>query len=144
MHVRALPTDGTQGWIVVLASGEEAMAALERFAAAQGIGAAQIQGIGACRRAILAYWNPATRAYEEHPVDEQAEVVGLHGNISRLGDGRPRVHLHAVLSLADGSCRGGHLLQLEAHPTLEVFLTTFATSLPRVDDPAVGLALLRP
>lgn len=143
MHTRALPTDSA-GWVLVLSPGEEAMSALERFAAAHDVGAAEIRGIGACRRAVLAFWNPDTQAYEEHPVDEQAEVVALQGNISRLADGRPRVHLHAVLSLRDGSCRGGHLLRLEVFPTLEVFVTVFPTALPRLDDPALGLAVLRP
>jgi predicted DNA-binding protein with PD1-like motif len=46
-------------------------------------------------------------------VNEQAEVASLVGDIG-LVDGKPAVHIRAVVVPKDGIARGGHLLQAVA------------------------------
>lgn len=59
-------------------------------------------------------------------VDEQVEVASLVGDIA-LADGKPALHLHAVLGRRDGTEMAGHL---QAH-------------LRKVMDKESGLALIR-
>ena len=54
---------------------------------------------------------------------EQVEVVSLIGDVALGPDDRPSLHLHVVLGRSDGSAMGGHLLEAQVRPTLEVVLT---------------------
>lgn len=58
------------------------------------------------------------------------------------GDGQPQPHLHAVLGLADGTTRGGHLLEGMVWPTLEVIVREAPAELRKTHRPEVGLALI--
>jgi uncharacterized protein len=59
-----------------------------------------------------------------------------------LEDGEPKVHAHVVLGRSDGSTVGGHLLEGDVWPTLEVVLTEAPGSLRKRLDPETGLALI--
>ena len=128
--------------VLVLAAGEEAIATLTRFAREQEIAGATLTGIGAFEQAVLGYFDPQEQDYLELPVSEQTEVLALTGNIGRF-EGAPRIHVHAVLGLRDGTTRGGHLVSGIVRPTLEVGLRIFPAPLPRQTDAASGLALIR-
>jgi predicted DNA-binding protein with PD1-like motif len=60
-----------------------------------------------------------------------------------MEDGKPKLHLHAVLGRRDASTLGGHLLKGWVEPTLEVVLTESPAHLRRVHDPVKGLPLIR-
>ena len=53
------------------------------------------------------------------------------------------MHTHVVVSKADGTAHGGHLLEAHVRPTLEVIITESPTHLHRRSDPETGLALIR-
>ena len=72
----------------------------------------------------------------------QVEVLTLAGDIARQ-DGKRKVHAHAVLGRRDGSTLGGHLLEAQVRPTLELMLIESPAHLKRVHDPQTGLALIR-
>jgi predicted DNA-binding protein with PD1-like motif len=131
-------------WAVVLDNGDEAVAALTQFARERNVEAAQITAIGAFENAVLGYFDWQQKAYRRIPVDEQAEVVSLIGDVALGEDGSPSLHIHAVLGLADGTTRGGHLLAGRVRPTLEVVLTQSPAYLQRRKDPVSGLALIVP
>lgn len=82
-----------------------------------------------------------SKSYRRIAVDEQAEVLSFLGDIAHAA-GEPVVHVHVVLGLADGSTRGGHLLDASVWPTLELVLTEWPKYLCKRSDPEVGLALL--
>jgi hypothetical protein len=67
--------------------------------------------------------------------------LSLLGDIAVGGDG-PQPHLHAVLGLADGTTRGGHLLAGQVWPTLEVIIRETPAVLRKTDRPDLGLALI--
>jgi len=75
------------------------------------------------------------------PVDEQCEVLSLIGDIAS-GDDGPSLHAHVVLGLADGTTRGGHLLEGRVFPTLEVVVTETPAELRKVARPELGIALI--
>ena len=61
---------------------------------------------------MLGYFDWQTKDYTSIPIVEQVEVLALVGDIA-LNDGEPKLHPHVVVSKADGTAHGGHLL--EAH-----------------------------
>ncbi|KRR21638.1 PPC domain-containing DNA-binding protein [Bradyrhizobium retamae] len=128
--------------VVVLDTGEEAFAALTRFAAESGISAASLTAIGAFERATVGWFDVAAKNYRKIEVDEQCEVLSAIGDVAAGDDGKPSLHVHVVLGLADGSTRGGHLLAATVRPTLEVILTEAPAALRRKKRPDLGIALI--
>ena len=55
---------------------------------------------------------------------------------------RPSVHVHVVLGLSDGTTRGGHLLEGQVFPTLEVIIREAPAELRKVMKPDIGIALI--
>jgi hypothetical protein len=128
--------------IVVLDAGEEAFAALTRFANDAGIAAASLTAIGAFQQATVGWFDLAKRAYKKIEVNEQCEVLSALGDIATGDDGKASLHVHIVLGLSDGSTRGGHLLAGTVRPTLEVVLTETASKLRRKKRADLGIALI--
>ena len=143
MQHRLLHDDGAKTWAVILETGDEAMACLRAFAKEKKLSAARLTAIGAFERAVLGYFDWQKKDYRRNPVDEQVEVVSLIGDVA-LKDGAPHLHIHAVLGQADGRALGGHLLEGQVRPTLEVMVIETAAHLQRQHDPESGLALIRP
>lgn len=138
-------TDGNTGsartFAVVFEAGDEPADGLRAFADEHEISAARLSGLGAVRRATLAFFVPEKKEYDEIPVREQTEVLSLTGNVA-LHEGRPRLHAHAVLGRRDGETVGGHLLGATVRPTLEVMLVETPAALHRQMDEASGLPLI--
>ncbi|MEH2528529.1 MULTISPECIES: PPC domain-containing DNA-binding protein [unclassified Bradyrhizobium] len=128
--------------VIILDSGEEAFAALTRFANEAGISAASLTAIGAFERATVGWFDIASKSYRKIEVGEQCEVLGAIGDIAVGDDGKPSLHVHIVLGLADGSTRGGHLLAGTVRPTLEVVLTEVPAMLRRKKRADLGIALI--
>jgi predicted DNA-binding protein with PD1-like motif len=133
-------------YIVILDEGEEAFSALSDWAARQQVSAGQVTAVGAFERATVGWFDRAAKDYRRIEVSQQCEVLSLIGDIV-LGDGspgQPQPHLHAVLGLADGSTRGGHLLEGRVWPTLEVIVREAPAELRKTYRPDIGLALVDP
>jgi uncharacterized protein len=128
-------------YVVVCDPGDEAVASLEQFARAERLEASQLTAVGAFERAAVGWFDRAAREYRRIPVDEQCEVLSLLGDIAEGPDG-PSLHAHVVLGLADGTTRGGHLLEGQVFPTLEVVVTETPAELRKVTRPDLGIALI--
>jgi predicted DNA-binding protein with PD1-like motif len=133
---------GERTWILVLDADDEVVKAIAGFAAAQKLTAASLSALGAFRSATVGWFDFGTRDYRRIPVSEQCEVLSILGDIATGDDGKPSLHMHAVLGLSDGSTRGGHLLEGKVHPTLEVTLVETAAHLRRKKRPELGIALI--
>jgi predicted DNA-binding protein with PD1-like motif len=112
-------------WQVRFTSGDEILSGLTDLARSEGITSAQITGLGGLSKAVLAFGDPSIGAmvFKLIPIDEKSELVSLDGTIS-VSNGRPSVHLHAVVALSDGTTRGGHVLELYVSPVAEVSIIT--------------------
>ena len=128
-------------YVVVCDPGDEAVAALNEFARAEDLEAAQITAVGAFERAVVGWFDRAAKDYRRIPVGEQCEVLSLLGDVAQGADG-PIVHVHAVLGLSDGTTRGGHLLEGRVFPTLEAVVTETPARLRKVMRPDIGIALI--
>jgi uncharacterized protein len=135
--------DGDERMLVaVFDAGDDVSAGLASLAEQESLTAASFTAIGAVERAVLGWYDLDAREYRPIPVDEQAEVLSLVGDVATGPDGKPAVHAHAVLGLRDGSARGGHLLEATVRPTLEVVLTESPARLRKSFRPEFGLALI--
>ena len=89
----------------------------------------------------LGYFDRDRRDYTRIPLAEQVEVLSLLGIIT-LDGSKPKLHAHIVVGQADGTARGGHLLEGRVWPTLEVIVEELPRHLQRRTDPETGLALI--
>jgi predicted DNA-binding protein with PD1-like motif len=128
--------------VVILDSGEEAFAALTKFANDEKLSAASLTAIGAFERATVGWFDLASKSYRKIEVNEQCEVLSAIGDVALGDDGKASLHVHVVLGLSDGSTRGGHFLSGIVRPTLEVMLTEAPAKLRRKKRPELGIALV--
>lgn len=128
-------------YVVVCDPGDEAMASLKQFARSERLAASQITGVGGFERATLGWFDRAARQFRHIPVDEPTEVLSLIGDVAEGQDG-PALNIHVVLGLSDGTTRGGHLIEGQVFPTLELVVTENPAELRRVMHPDLGVALI--
>jgi uncharacterized protein len=134
--------DGKRTFAVILQMGDEAMRCLQDFAVKERLGASQVTAIGALSSAKLAFFDWESKQYQPIPVEEQVEVASLVGDIAVGPDGKPSVHVHAVLGRRDGTALAGHLQEGHVRPTLEIIITESPAHLCKVKDAESGLALI--
>ena len=129
-------------WVIRLEPGEEAMTTIRRFCIENNVRGASFMAFGAFERCKLSFWRPTESRWDHHTIDKQSEVVSLLGNIGWYND-RPVIHAHC--SVGDDSQRtfSGHLVEATVKPTLEIFLQDLGAELPREEDEATGLKVLR-
>jgi predicted DNA-binding protein with PD1-like motif len=132
----------TRVWIAVLEIGEEAKQSLLALAKKEKIEAGSFVALGAFEKATIGYFDWQTKKYQPIAVDEQGEVITLVGDIVPDEKGKPSLHGHAVLGRADGSTRGGHLIEGRVRPTLEITVTETPAHLTRRKHPDLGVALI--
>jgi uncharacterized protein len=133
---------GKRTFAVILQKGDEAMRCLQEFAAKERLGGAQVTVIRALSSAKLAFFDWETKQYRPIPVEEQVEVASMVGDIAVGPDGKPSIHVHAVLGRRDGTALAGHLQEGHVRPTLEIIITESPVHLRKVEDAESGLALI--
>ena len=92
---------GQRTFVIVIEPGEEAFAALTGFATEQGVDGASLTAIGAFERATVGWFDLDAKTYRKIPVDEQCEVLSAIGDVALGDDGKPSLHVHAVLGAID-------------------------------------------
>jgi len=136
-------TPGEKVYAVIFYKGDEALSGLTDFAIANNVKDAHFTGIGAVSSATLAALDLAKKSYKRVPVNSQAEVLSLIGDIATF-NGKPVVHMHATIGRPDGTVTGGHVFELNANPTLEVFVTAYPMGLAKRPDDASGMKVIDP
>jgi predicted DNA-binding protein with PD1-like motif len=144
MKVKLLNENGGQrDFAVVFQPGDEFYAGLTQFANEYHVQSAHLTAVGGLHDARLSWYDESRKAYRVIPVDQQSEVDSLVGDIALL-NGKPSVHMHCVVSLEDGTTRGGHVLGGHVSPLLEVWVTADSTPLLKRHDEKTGLNLMDP
>jgi predicted DNA-binding protein with PD1-like motif len=85
---------GAQVHVVILDSGEEAFAALTKFANEAKISAASLTAIGAFEKATVGWFDFVSKSYRKIEVGEQCEVLSAIGDIAIGDDGKASLHVH--------------------------------------------------
>jgi uncharacterized protein len=141
MNSKLLSSAGVKTFVLVLETGDEAIAELTAFAKRERLGASHFSGIGAFSEVVVGYFDWTRKDYSRIPIREQVEVLSLAGDIV-LDNGEPKVHAHVVLGKRDATAHGGHLLEGRVRPTLEITLIEAPLHLRRRHDAASNLALI--
>jgi len=131
---------GEKTYAVVFAKGDEVLSGLTEFAVREKLTAGYFIAIGALQSARFGWFDRVRKAYRHIPIREQVELISLIGNVS-LVSGTPQIHAHGAVGFPDGQMRGGHLLEAVAWPTLELFVTTWSTTLIKEHDDETDLSL---
>jgi uncharacterized protein len=124
-------------FVLRLDPGDKVVASIAEFCRKRKIAAAALSGIGSCRSPELGFFEPARRAYRFRTLRGGYELAALLGNVS-LRDGRPFVHVHAVLGGRDFRAFAGHLREAEVLAAAEVILVPLPGRLARKADPGTG------
>jgi predicted DNA-binding protein with PD1-like motif len=137
--------DSTSGKVYAIAfyRGDEALSGLTDLVIQHKIQDAHFTRIGAVSRATLAWLDPTKKIYHRIAVSEQAEILSLIGDITTF-NGKPMVHMHAVLGKSNGTPIGGHVFELNVNPTLEIFMTVHTGPLKRRPDEESGIKVIDP
>jgi predicted DNA-binding protein with PD1-like motif len=130
-------------YAVVFYKGDEALSGLTDFVIQHKVEDAHFTAIGAISGATLAWLDPPNKTYHRISVAEQVEVLSLIGDVATF-NGKPIVHMHAVLGKPDGTTIGGHVFELKVNPTLEVFVTVDTAPLKKKPDDASGMKVIDP
>ncbi|HEU5432075.1 MAG TPA: PPC domain-containing DNA-binding protein [Thermomicrobiales bacterium] len=141
MNAKMLTQGAETTYAVVFETGDEVMAGLTAFAREHRLDAGRLTAIGGFSAATLGFFEVERKEFRKIPIAEQVEVLSLVGDIT-LDNGKPMVHAHVVVGTADGTARGGHILEAHVRPTLEVIVVESPNILHRAYDPATGLALI--
>jgi Plants and Prokaryotes Conserved (PCC) domain len=84
---------GQRTFVVVLETGEEVVASLQKFATRESVDAASFTAIGALSDAVLLYFDWQKKVCLKIPVREQVEVASLIGDIADDPEGKPALHI---------------------------------------------------
>jgi predicted DNA-binding protein with PD1-like motif len=136
-------SNGQKSYAVIFHTGDDAYSGLYDFARQYQVTAAHFSAIGALRAARIAWFDPSRKMYRQTTLNQQVEVLSMQGDVA-LSNGKPAVHAHMVVGLPDGTTRGGHVLEADVCPTLEVMVTVEPNAMHRVPDAATGLTLIDP
>lgn len=128
MRAEELPTADSHTYEIRFGTGDEILSGLTQFAEQHHIVSAHITGIGGLISAKLGWGSPTVPGMKEIDVTSKCELVSLTGNISWRGQ-HPYVHLHGVVAFADGSTKGGHVIEARVDPLAEIFVVTTAAPL---------------
>jgi uncharacterized protein len=135
--------NGVKTYAIVLAKGDEVMSGLTDFARQNKVTSASFTAIGAFSNATVAWFDRMKKEYKRIPIKQQVELISMIGDIALVNE-RPAVHTHVSLGSSDGTVRGGHLIEANVFPTLELFMTVYPTALHKQPDEATGLELIDP
>jgi predicted DNA-binding protein with PD1-like motif len=133
----------TKQYAVIFYQGDEAFSGLLEFAEKYHVTSAHFTAIGAIDGATVAWFDPQRKMYKKIPIKGQHEVIGMSGDIA-LYQGKPVVHTHMVVGSPDGTIHGGHVLDANVSPTLEVMVTVDPVTMQKRFDPATDLTLIDP
>jgi predicted DNA-binding protein with PD1-like motif len=133
-----------EGDLVVLAlsEDEEILASLLEAAAAHGIQAGLISGIGSTKEIEIAFFDPVKREYRPRVFREPMEIGHLAGNFSSLEE-RRHAHVHVTVAGADMLSFTGHLVRGVVGTACEIYVRKMKKPILRVKDPDSGFSPLK-
>jgi predicted DNA-binding protein with PD1-like motif len=106
-------------------AGDELLSGLTDIALRHNITSGYVSGLGGLSGAMLAWGDPVVGAFKQIPIDEKCELISLTGHIA-VRDGKPYVHLHAVVGFMDGSTKAGHVIEAHVAPLAEISVVATA------------------
>jgi uncharacterized protein len=129
-------------YLIRLDKGERLTEAIDRFVAETKLDGAWISGLGGALEVTLGYYDLEAKQYTWKTFDGLREISALQGNLAANEEGKMMFHLHGVFSARDFMTVAGHVKDLVAGATVELFIHKLDTPVHRKTDPNVGLQTL--
>lgn len=129
--------------IVSLERGDDVRGEIEALAFQEGIGGAELTGIGAIEGPELGFYDLAAKTYLRRTFEGIYELLALQGNLT-MRDGKPFLHAHAALGGRDFQSFGGHLFEAKVGVVVEMFIRPTDAPLLRIPCEKIGLARWEP
>ena len=124
-----------------LPKGCDIHAYLTEYCERENLRFAAVSLIGATSKVTIGYYDQRSHDYHQKSFLEEMEIVSCSGNVS-LKDGKPFLHLHAVMGDTQLRCFGGHLFPGSEVFAAEAYLQELSGEpLTRGPDESTGLAL---
>ncbi|MBI4018975.1 MAG: DNA-binding protein [Candidatus Aenigmarchaeota archaeon] len=131
----------SDSYLIKLEKGDRLAETLLNFLGENKIKFSKFDAIGAVTEAELAFYSLKDKQYHRKTFKGEFEVTGLIGN-SSMHEGRPIIHAHATIADEKFHAFGGHVMEMVAAGTLEVFLKVLPFEVERKYDAETGLKLL--
>ena len=129
-------------YLLRILRGEELVEHVLAFCNDNNIDAAWVQGLGACDKTEISYYDFEKKEYIKKAIDEECELLNLTGNIA-FADNTRMMHAHVTLSRKEYTTIGGHLHSMRISGTGEILITKLDGYFERDLDEETGLKLLR-
>ncbi len=100
-----------------------------------------MNAIGAVGEATIGCFDTAEKKYYATQYAGIYEIASLSGTVSEK-DGKPYLHLHAVIADKEGVCAGGHLSRAVVSATCEITVRALRGSAGRFFSEETGLNLI--
>jgi len=126
-------------YVIKLTPDERLSAVIEQFVQETKIEGAWVSGLGAAKEVELGFYDLETKEYHWKTFEGLRELASLTGNLAFDQEGKIMLHAHGVLSDQNYSTIGGHIKDLVAGATVELFIHRTFQPLHRKLDPGVGL-----
>lgn len=129
-------------YLIKLNKGEQLLEALEQFAAKTQIQGAWMNGLGGALSMTLGFYDLEAKEYLWNTYEGLYEIAGLTGNIALDEQGKAVFHLHGTFGDQNNQSLSGHVKDLTAAATVELFVHRAYQPIRRKHDPEAGLATL--
>jgi hypothetical protein len=126
-------------YVIKLTKGERLSKALEQFIQETKIEGGWVEGLGGVLEVTLGYYDLDKREYLWRTFEGLRELVSLTGNLAFNEDGKIMLHAHGVVGDKSYQTLGGHIKDLVAGATVEIFVHRSYQPWHRKTDPDVGL-----
>ncbi len=121
-------------YFVRLDRGDNLFEELIKISTSLKLASAHISGIGALKDIELGYFEVEKKEYLRKTFEKDSELLSLDGNIAQQ-NGKPVLHLHAVLGDENFQCFGGHLFNATVAVTAEINIRVFNQEITRSLEP---------
>ncbi len=128
-------------YVLRLDPGDEVVSVVRDFCETQGIALAKITGIGATNRAEIGLYDTEEQQYVSKEFTGDHEIASLIGNVT-LMDGKPYLHMHAVLGDKMHKAIAGHLTSAVVSATCEIIIEQIEGEAHRKHDDNTGLNIM--
>lgn len=129
-------------YLIRLDKGERLREALNTFVDETKTDGAWVNGLGGAFGMTLGYYDLDKKEYRWRTFEGLYEIASLTGNIAFDEHGESVFHLHGVFGDHEYKTLSGHVKDLIAAATVELFIHRAYKPTKRKTDPEVGLATL--
>jgi len=129
-------------YLIRLSKGEHLAEALTQFAEATHTHGVWFSGFGGALEVTLGFYSLDTKQYKWQTFTGLREITALQGNLALDEKGAVMQHVHGSFADASFQTVGGHVKDLIAGATVELFVHRIYGPIQRKTDKDTGLQLL--